>query len=49
MIPKALCLRCADAALLEQALRLYQGRAVYDGPLSEEALMPLIRRYGLIC
>lgn len=48
LITKPLCLRCADAALLEQALRLYQGRALYDGPLDEEALRPLAKRYGLI-
>ena len=48
MIAKPLCLRCEDAALLEQGLRLYQGRALYDGPLTEEQLAPLARRYGLI-
>ncbi len=49
MIAKPLCLRCADAALLAQALRLYQGRALYDGPLGEEELLPLVKTYGLIC
>ena len=48
MITKPLCLRCADAGLLEQALMLYQGRALYEGPLSDEALQPLAARYGLI-
>ena len=48
LITKPLCLRCADAELLEQALRLYQGRALYDGPLGEEALAPLTKKYGLI-
>ena len=48
LITKPLCLNCADAELLEQALRLYQGRALYDGPLGEEELAPLAKKYGLI-
>ena len=48
LIGKPLCLLCEDAALLEQALRLYQGRAMYEGSLPEEALLPLVERYGLI-
>lgn len=48
MIKKPLCLVCDDAGLLEQALRLYQGRALFRGPLPEEALAPLVRKYGLI-
>ena len=48
LITKPLCLRCADAELLEQALRLYQGRALYDGPLDEKALAPLAAKYGVI-
>jgi len=48
MITKPLCLLCEDAELLEQALRLYQGRAVYEGSLSDEVLMPLVAKYGLI-
>lgn len=48
MITKPLCLVCDDAELLEEALRLYQGRALYEGGLSEEALLPLCRKYGLI-
>ena len=47
-ITRPLCIRCADAALLEQALRLYQGRALYDGPLGEDALAPLAKKYGLL-
>jgi len=47
-ITKPLCLRCADAEILEQALRLYQGRALYEGPLGEETLSPLAAKYGLI-
>lgn len=39
---------CSDAALLEQALRIYQGRALYGGALPQEALFPLSVRYGLI-
>ena len=48
MISKPLCLLCADAELLEQALKLYQGRALYDGPLGDKELAPLAARYGLI-
>ena len=48
MIRKPLCLVCDDVSLLEQALRLYQGRALYRGALPEEALAPLVRKYGLL-
>ena len=48
LITKPLCLRASDASLLEQALRLYQGRALYDGPLSEDVLAGLAKKYGLI-
>lgn len=48
LIRKPLCILCEDAKLLEQALRLYQGRALYEGGLSDEALFPLVRKYGLI-
>ena len=48
MIGKPLCLLCEDAALLEQALRRYQGRAAYSGSLPGEALEPLVKKYGLI-
>ena len=48
MISKPLCLCCEDAGLLEQALRLYQGRAMYEGNIREEELLPLCERYGLI-
>lgn len=48
MISKPLCLCCDDARLLEQALRLYQGRALYEGNIGEEELLPLCDRYGLI-
>ena len=37
-----------DARLLEEALFLYQGRALYDGSLPEEVLAPLAEKYGLI-
>lgn len=47
-IRKPLCLTCEDASLLEQALRLYQGRALYDGSLSEGELRPLVAKYGLL-
>ncbi|MBO5544151.1 MAG: homocysteine S-methyltransferase family protein, partial [Oscillospiraceae bacterium] len=41
MIRKPLCLVCDSTGLLESALRLYQGRALYWGPLTEEDLAPL--------
>ena len=43
-----LCLLTEDAQLLEAALRLFQGRALYEGGLPEEALLPLCNKYGLI-
>lgn len=48
MISKPLCLVCDDAGLLDKALALYQGRALYEGSLSEEELLPLCRKYGLL-
>ena len=48
MIGKPLCILCEDAELLEQVLRRYQGRAVHEGSLSDEKLMPLVKKYGLI-
>ena len=47
-IGKPLCLVCEDGELLEQALRLYQGRALYEGSLPENVLRPLAARYGLL-
>ena len=47
-IRKPLCIGCSDAKLLDEALRLYQGRALYAGDLSDEELVPLAKRYGLI-
>lgn len=47
-IVKPLCLHCEDAALLEQALCLYQGRALYAGSLSKDELQPLCEKYGLL-
>ena len=48
MIAKPLCILCEDAQVLEEALRRYQGRAVYEGGLSDDELMPLVKKYGLI-
>ena len=48
MINKPLCIVCDDADILESALRVYQGRALYEGALSEEELLPLCDKYGLI-
>ena len=47
-IKNPLCIICDDEVLLEKALRAYQGRALYDGGLSDEELMPLTQKYGLI-
>lgn len=43
-----LCILCNDATLLEEALKLYQGRALYAGEIEEDVLVPLANRYGLI-
>lgn len=48
LFSKPLCLVCDSADLLEAALRVYQGRALYEGGLSEEELLPLVNRYGLL-
>lgn len=49
-IDKALCLSSDVPELLEAALRVFQGRAFYDGTgeLEREDLEPLCRKYGLI-
>ena len=47
-IRKPLCIVCDDAKLLDEALRLYQGRALYDGALPDEDLIPMSLKYGLI-
>ena len=47
-IYKPLCLMCEDESILEQALRLYQGRAMYDGNLPEDFLRKMGKKYGLI-
>lgn len=49
-VREALCLWSDVPELLEGALRVYQGRAFYDGTgdLSREELDRLTRRYGLI-
>ena len=47
-IDKPLCLVCEDAGLLEEALRLYQGRAMYEGNLPEAELEKLSGKYGLV-
>ena len=48
LLTKPLCLVCGDAAVLEQALRVYQGRALYEGRLPESVLRPLSDKYGLL-
>lgn len=48
LIGKPLCLVCDDAAVLEAALRSYQGRALYEGAVAEETLEALREKYGVI-
>lgn len=48
LVEKPLCLVCDDGAVLEAALRSYQGRALYEGALPEETLARLQELYGLI-
>ena len=48
MLSKPLCMVCGDAAVLEAALRVYQGRALYEGELPVSVLQPLAERYGLL-
>ena len=47
-VANPLCILCDDAALLEKTLRCYQGRALYEGSLPDDALFPLAEKYGLI-
>lgn len=47
-ITQPLCILTEDAHILEQALRLYQGRAMYEGSLPKEVLRILGKKYGLI-
>lgn len=47
-VSNPLCIFCDDAELLEKALRAYQGRPLYEGSLSDEELLPLAEKYGLI-
>ena len=50
VVKDALCLWSDVPELLEKALRLYQGRAFWDGTgdLEEEFLRRMARRYGLV-
>ena len=47
-VTSPLAIVSGNAAALEAALRAYQGRALYSGPLSDEVLLPLAEKYGLI-
>lgn len=47
-IRKPLCLACDDGEVLEAALRVYQGRALYEGAVAEETLEKLREKYGVI-
>lgn len=47
-LTKPLCIVTDDKAVLEEALKLYQGRAMYEGSLSEAELKALSGTYGLV-
>lgn len=47
-VRRPLVIYSGDAGALEAALRAYQGRAIYSGPLPETDLLPLAEKYGLI-
>ena len=47
-VDRPLCLKCDDAALLEQALRMFQGKCMYEGTISEDILAKLSDAYGLV-
>jgi 5-methyltetrahydrofolate--homocysteine methyltransferase len=47
-ITKPLCILCDDANLLEQALRLYQGRPLYQGSVDQQTLKKLEKKYGVV-
>ncbi len=49
-VEDALCLWSDVPELLERALRIYQGRAFYDGTgeMEPQDLAPLVKKYGLI-
>ena len=47
-IAKPLCILCEEEALLEQTLRMYQGRAMYSGELPAAFLDEMSQKYGLI-
>lgn len=47
-VTRPLAVVSGDAAALEAALRAYQGRAIYSGPLADSELLPLAEKYGLI-
>jgi len=42
-----ICFMCEDEELLEEALRLFQGRAMYSGNLPEKTLHKFAKKYGL--
>ncbi len=48
LIAKPLCIVCDDGELLEASLRVYQGRALYDGGLPDSVLRLLCDKYGLL-
>lgn len=48
MITKPLCIVSDSEEALEEALRRYQGRALYEGSLSDAVLEKLSAKYGVI-
>lgn len=51
MLARPVCLCAEQPELLEAALRIYPGRALYDGtwPLDERVLKYFVQKYGMIC
>lgn len=47
-VDRPLCLMCEDAELLEKALRVFQGKCMYEGSLDPEVLASLSEKYGLV-
>ena len=48
LLVKGLRVAFSQEAYDEDVRRAYQGRALYEGGLSEEELLPLVNRYGLL-
>ena len=45
---KPVCFKADDPVILEEALKVFQGRAAYCGSLSKDSIKDLVTRYGLV-